>query len=199
MARKKSAKKTHKKSSTKASRKAVQKRVSKPAKKAPRKGKKVDPIPKGVHTVTPSLTFQDSAFALAFYEKAFGAKELFRLTEPGGKVGHAEMRIGDSLIMMADEYPEMALLSAKTLNGTPMRLSLAVKNPDALMERAVAAGATVMRPMQQEFYGWRAGVVTDPFGYSWTITCQVEELSPKQLQDRWAKMLAASKTEGSAA
>jgi PhnB protein len=182
----------------KAARKVDQKRVSTKAARKPKpKAKKVAPIPKGSHTVTASLCFQDADFAIAFYEKAFGAKEIFRLTEPGGKVGHAEIRIGDSVVMMSDEYPDLAVLSAKTLTGCPIRLSLTVKNPDAFMARAVASGATVIRPMQNEFYGWRGGVVMDPFGYTWLITCQVEVISPKQMQSRWNKMIAAHKPESS--
>lgn len=192
-----------KKAARTAPRKADQKRVRP---KSPRKAKpkarpkagKVAPIPKGFHTVTASLCFQDADFAIAFYEKAFGAKEIFRLTEPGGKVGHAEIRIGDSVIMMSDEYPDLAVLSAKTLTGCPIRLSLTVENPDAFMARTVASGATVIRPMQNEFYGWRGGVVMDPFGYTWLITCQVEKVSPKEMQSRWNKMIAAHKPEGSA-
>ena len=195
-------KKNSKKSPKKPARKAVQKRVSKkapPKAKAKTKVKKVNPIPKGFHTVTASLCFQDAAFAMAFYEHAFGAQELYRLTEPSGKVGHAEMRIGDSIIMLSDEYPEMAILSAKTLHGCPIRLSLTVKNPDAFLARAVAAGASVIRPMQNEFYGWRSGVISDPFGYSWFITSQIEVISPKEMQTRWTKLLAAHRPEGSAA
>jgi PhnB protein len=161
------------------------------------KPRKADPIPKGIHTVAASLCFQDAAFAMLFYEKAFGAKELYRLSEPGGRIGHAEMRIGDSVVMLSDEYPDMAILSAKTLNGSPIRLHLSVKNPDACMERAIHAGATLVRPMQDEFYGWRSGVVTDPFGYSWFIASQIEVVSPKEMQTRWDKMMAASKSEGS--
>jgi PhnB protein len=182
----------------KASRKTVQKRVSKPAAKTKGRTRKVDPIPKGFHTITASLCFQDAAFAMAFYERAFGAKELYRLSEPGGRIGHAEMRIGDSVIMLSDEYPDMAILSAKTMGGSPIRLSIVVKNPDAMMDQAVAAGATIVRPLHNEFYGWRSGVVMDPFGYCWFITCQIEVVSPKEMQNRWTRMLAVSKTEGNA-
>jgi PhnB protein len=179
--------------------KKARKKAAKRAVKRAAKARKVPPIPKGVHTVTPSMCFQDAAFAIQFYEKAFGAKELYRLTEPGGKVGHAELRIGDSVIMMSDEYPELAILSAKSLHGSPMRLALTVKNADAFMERALAAGATVVRGMQNEFYGYRSGIVMDPFGYSWFIMSQIETVSPKEMQKRWTKLLAASKPEGSAA
>ncbi len=186
-------KKPAKKSVNKAAKKV------KPAAKSRPKSRKAPPIPKGFHTITASLCFQDAAFAMQFYEKAFGAKELYRLSEPSGKVGHAEMRIGDSIIMVSDEYPQMAILSAKTRGGSPIRLSLTVKNPDAMMERAIAAGCTVIRPLQNEFYGWRSGVIMDPFDYSWFITSQVEVVSPKEMQKRWTKMLAAHKPEAAGA
>ena len=178
----------------------LKKTAKKTAKKAVKKKttpKKVPPIPKGTHTITAKLCFQDAAFAIQFYEKAFGAKELYRLSEPSGKVGHAELRIGDSTFTVADEYPEMAILSAKTRGGSPIRLSLSLKSSDAAMERPIAAGCTVVRPLQNEFYGWRSGVVMEPFDYSWFITSQVEVVSPKEMQKRWLKMLTAHKPEGS--
>ncbi len=204
MATRKRSKKAVPKRNPKAKKKTANKKVVKKAvhrkapRTAPRKARKVAPVPKGFHTLAPSLCFQDSAFAMQFYEKAFGAKEMFRLTEPAGRVGHAEMKIGDSHIMLSDEYPEMAVLSAKTLNGSPVRLNLTVKNADALFARAVAAGATVVRPVQDEFYGYRSGVVLDPFGYTWNIMSQIAVVSPKEMQKRWTKMLAAHKPEGSA-
>jgi len=183
----------------------AKKSAKKSAKKTPRKSalraapQKVPPIPKGVHTITPRLCFEDTAFAIQFYEHAFGAKELYRLNEPDGKVGHAEIRIGDSLIMMSDEYPEMAVLSAKSRGGSPISLALTVKNADNFMARASAAGATVLRPVQDEFYGYRSGAVMDPFGYSWFIMHQVSKVSPKQMQKRLDKLRVASKPEGSVA
>lgn len=156
-------------------------------------------MPKGVYTITPRLCFEDSAFAIQFYEHAFGAKEMYRLNEPGGKVGHAEIRIGDSLIMLSDEYPEMAVLSAKSRGGSPMTLALTVKDADKLMTQALAAGATLRRPIQEEFYGYRTGAVMDPFGYSWFIMSQIAKVSPKDMQKRLTKMAAAHKLAGSAA
>lgn len=197
MAARKKSRAPAKKSAKKSVKKAAKKTLKGSGRKAARA--KVPPVPKGVHTITPSLCFEDAAFAIQFYEKAFGAKELFRLAEPSGKVGHAELRIGDSLLMVSDEYPEMAILSAKKHNGSPIRLSLTVKNADASMQRATAAGATVIRPLTDQFYGWRSGIVMDPFGYSWFIMSQIAKVSPKEMQKRWNKMLAASKTAGSAA
>jgi len=194
------AKRKAKKPTKKAAKKSARKSAKKPSRKTQRKSAaKVPPVPKGYHTVAPSLAFQDAAFAMAFYENAFGATELYRLTEPSGKVGHAEMKIGDSHIMISDEYPEMAVLSAKTLAGSPIRLNLIVKNADAFFSKAVSAGATVVRPMQEEFYGYRNGVVMDPFGYTWAIMSQVKVIAPKTMQAQWNKMLAAHKPEGSAA
>ena len=187
-----------KKKSKKAVKKPARKAVKKAAKKVSSKSRKVPPVPKGYHTVAPSLCFQDAAFAIDIYKHAIGAKESSRLTEPSGKLGHAEITIGDSRIMVSDEYPEMAVLSAKTLNGSPIRLNLLVANCDALMKRAIAAGATVIRPMQDEFYGYRSGVVMDPFGYTWAIMSQIAVVSPKEMQARWTKMLAAHKPESSA-
>lgn len=164
-----------------------------PARKS--KPKKVAPIPKGMHAVTPSLVFKDAKAALKFYTDAFGAKELYRLTEPDGKIGHAEMMIGDSLIMMGEEYAGMQIYSAEHYNGSPIRLHIAVKDVDRAFARAVAAGAETVRPLSNEFYGWRNGIVKDPFGYSWFIGAQIEKISPKQMQKRFDKMLSESKPE----
>jgi PhnB protein len=161
-----------------------------PARKA--KAKKVDPIPKGMHTLTPSLSFKDAQAALKFYKEAFGGKELYRLCEPGGKIGHAEMMIGDSVIMMGEEYPSMSIYGAEHYGGSPVRLNIAVKDVDRAFKRAVDAGAEVARPVEDQFYGWRSGIVKDPFGYSWYISSQIEELSPKQMQKRWDKMMASA-------
>jgi PhnB protein len=168
----------------------------KPARKAaPRaKAKKVDPIPKGMHTLTPALSFKDAGAALAFYKEAFGAKELYRLDTPDGKIGHAEMKIGDSIFMMGEEWPDMEVYSAEHYKGTPIRMNIAVKDVDKAFERAVAAGATVARPVENQFYGWRSGNLKDPFGYYWMIGSQIEVVSPKQMQKRWQKMMAAPST-----
>jgi PhnB protein len=190
--KKKSARKTPARKT--ASRRAPAKKSSSKAKsksKTKPKPKKVPPIPKGMHSVTPGLVFKDANAALAFYRTAFGAKELYRLVEPAGRVGHAEMMIGDSLVMMSDEYPEIGIMSAEHYEGSPVRLSIVVKNPDAAFKRALDAGAVETRPLQNEFYGWRSGIVRDPFGYHWFITSQVEVVSPKQMQKRWNKMLAS--------
>ncbi len=159
-------------------------------KKAAPKAKKINPIPTGMHAITPSLVFKDAEAALKFYRAAFGAKELYRLTEPGGKIGHAEMMIGNSLIMIGEEYPDMKIYSAQHYKGSPVRMHIAVADADKIFKKAIAAGAKVGRPLTNEFYGWRTGVVQDPFGYYWSIGTQIEELTPKQMQKRWDKMMA---------
>ncbi len=189
MAARKKAKKPTRASAKTPRKKAVKKSATRRA--------KVNPLAKGMHTVTPYLCFQDAAFAMAFYEAAFGAKEIYRLMDAGNKIGHAEMRIGDSVVMCSDEFENMSV-SAKTLNGSPVKLSIMVKNPDAFMQKALAAGATMVRPMADQFYGWRSGVVMDPFGYSWFIGAQIEVVSPREMQKRMDKFIAAHKTEGAA-
>ena len=140
--------------------------------------------------LTPYLGYKDASRAIEFYVKAFAAKELFRLAEPSGKIGHAEIRIGDAQLMMSDEYPDFGALSAQTLGGCPITLHLYVDDVDAFVDRAVKAGATLLRPVKDEFYGDRAGQIADPFGYKWMIATQKEDVTPQQMQDRWSKMLA---------
>ena len=148
----------------------------------------VKPIPEGYHTVTPYLIVKGAAEALAFYKKAFGAKELFRMDAPGGKVGHAEIMIGDSPIMLADENPQYLATSPQTLGGTPVGICLYVPNVDELTAQAIAAGATVLRPLQNQFYGDRSATVEDPFGHKWTIATHIEDVSPEQMKERMAAM-----------
>ncbi len=149
----------------------------------------VKPIPDGYHTVTPYIIVDGAAAALDFYKKAFGAEELDRHLGPGGKIMHAEMKIGDSRLMLADEFPEMGALSPKTLKGTPFGLCLYVKDSDALFNRAVGAGAKVERPIQNQFYGDRSGTVIDPFGHKWTISTHVEDVSPAEMKKRMDEMM----------
>lgn len=125
------------------------------------------PIPDGYHTVTPYLIVRGAAAAIEFYKKAFAATELFRLDSPSGKIGHAEMRIGDSPIVLADEHPEMGAKSPQTIGGSPVSIMLYVEDVDAVVPRAVAAGAKVTRPVEDKFYGDRMGGLEDPFGHVW--------------------------------
>jgi PhnB protein len=145
---------------------------------------KVKPVPEGYHTVTPYLIVDGGVAALEFYKKAFGAKETFRMPMPGGKLGHAEFRIGDSNIMMADEHPEMGYRSPKGLGGSPVSIVLYVDDVDSLAKQAVAAGAKELRAVQDQFYGDRTGTFEDPFGHVWTICTHVEDVSPEEMEKR---------------
>jgi PhnB protein len=146
------------------------------------------PIPDGYHTVTPYLMINDCAKAIEFYKKAFGATELVRMPMPDGRIGHAEIKIGDSPIMMADDCPQGTARSPKTLSGTSIGIALYVENSDAVFARAVEAGATVVKPMENQFYGDRSGTVLDPFGHLWTIGTHVEDVSPEEMERRMEAM-----------
>lgn len=140
--------------------------------------------------ITPYLGFKDTGKAIDFYVRAFGAKEKFRLAEPSGKIGHAEIEIDGAVVMLSDEYPDFGALSAQTMGGSPVVLHLYVGDVDALVARATKAGATLLRPVKDEFYGDRTGQVADPFGYKWMIATPKENVSPQEMQNRWSKMLA---------
>ena len=144
----------------------------------------VKPIPEGYHSITPYLVCKGAAAALDFYQKAFGAVELFRMPGPGGKIGHAEMKIGDSPIMLADEHPEMGHQSPQTYGGSPVGIVLYVPNVDEVFKKAVAAGAVVKRPLQDQFYGDRSATVSDPFGHVWTISTHIEDVPPEEMDKR---------------
>jgi len=136
--------------------------------------------------VCPYLVVNDCREALAFYEEAFGAVETYRLTDPVDKrIGHAEMTIGETCIMLADEYPDFGALSPDSVGGSPVKMHLEVDDADMFMDRAVAAGATVLRPPRDEFFGYRTGMVSDPCGYSWFIASKTEEVSAEEAQKRW--------------
>ena len=152
----------------------------------------VKPIPDGYHSVTPYLVVQGAARAIEFYRQAFGATELFRIDAPGGKVGHAEIRIGDSPVMLADEFPDMGANSPAAFGGTPVSLMIYVPDVDARFAAAVAAGATVQRPLKDQFYGDRSGTVIDPFGHVWTIATHVEDVPPDEMQARAAAAMSGA-------
>jgi PhnB protein len=153
--------------------------------------KKVHFIPKGYHAVTPYLACAGAAQAIAFYKKAFGAAELMRMPGPGGKVGHAEVKISDARIMLADEHPDIDFLGPQARGGTPVHIHVYVKNVDATMKRAVAAGATLLRPVEDKFYGDRTGTVQDPFGHVWHLSTHIEDLSAAELRRRAKKAAQA--------
>lgn len=146
----------------------------------------VKPIPDGYHTVTPYLILNDAASAIEFYKRAFAATELFRMAGPNGKVGHAEIRIGDSRIMLADEHPEMGARSLKSIGGSPISFLLYVDNVDAFVEHAVSEGAKVVRPIENKFYGDRTGGLEDPFGYQWYVATHIEDVSSEEMERRAA-------------
>ncbi len=147
---------------------------------------KVKPIPEGYHTATPYLIVKDAPRAIDFYKRAFGATELMRMPGPGGKIGHAEIKIGDSPIMLADEVPGMGFRSPESLGGSPISILLYVEDVDAVFSEAVAAGAKVQRPVADQFYGDRTGGVTDPFGHVWYIATHKEDVSSEEMKKRAA-------------
>jgi len=147
----------------------------------------VKPVPAGYHSVTPYLAVAGAAAAIAFYVKAFGAKELMRVPAPGGAVGHAEIQIGDSRLMLADEFPDLSFRAPKSIGGTPVHLHMYVEDVDALFKRAVEAGAKVLRPLANQFYGDRNGSIEDPFGHIWHLATRVENLTPEEIANRAPK------------
>lgn len=150
----------------------------------------VKPIPEGYHSVTPYLIVDDAARALDFYKNAFGAVETMRLPAPGGRIGHAEMKIGDSTVMLADEYPAMGARSAKTIGGSPISLMIYVPDVDKLVAQAIGAGGTLVRPLANQFYGDRTGGIDDPFGIHWYLATHVEDVPPEELKRRAEKAMS---------
>jgi PhnB protein len=158
--------------------------AAKRAKAAPRKAAKVRPVPKGYHTVTAYLTVGDGAQALDFYTSAFGAKVTERMPGPGGKLMHAEFRIGDSIVMLADEFPQGGTKSPKSLGGSTGSVFLYVPDVDASFRRAVDAGCQVAMPLMNMFWGDRFGKLIDPFGHHWGLATHKEDVSPAEMQRR---------------
>jgi PhnB protein len=144
----------------------------------------VKPIPEGYHSVTPYLILTGASEAIAFYKKALAAREVMRLDDPSGKIHHAEISIGGSRIMLADEHPEIQALSPKTIGGSPVSIHLYVEDVDAAVERAIAAGAKLIRPVADQFYGDRVGGIEDPFGYRWFIATHKEDLTIEEIRRR---------------
>ena len=141
-----------------------------------------------IHEVYAYLRVHDTSAAVEFYKKAFGAKELFRLVEPSGRVGHAEVTIGQVTVMLSDEYPEYGIQGPRTLGGTSVAIHIHVNDVDRLFSQAVAAGGTVVRALQDHFYGERSGTVRDPFGHEWLLGGQIEEVTPEEMQRRYTAM-----------
>ena len=151
----------------------------------------VKPIPEGYHTATPYLAVDDAAEALEYYKKAFGAKERGRMEAPDGKIGHAEIQIGDSLVMLSDPFPQASTRTPKELGGTTASVFLYVENVDAFVQRAVDAGATVSMEVADQFWGDRFGTITDPFGHSWSVATHIEDVPPEEMAERAKAAMAA--------
>jgi len=147
--------------------------------------KNVNAIPKGYEGVTPYLICKNAESAIDFYTRAFGAEELFRIGQPG-MVGHAEMKIGGAIIMLADEHPDMGIHSPETIGGSPVHLMIYVEDVDGFTEKAVAEGLEVLRPVEDQFYGDRSGQFKDPFGHIWAFATHVEDVSPEEMNNRAA-------------
>jgi len=154
---------------------------------------KVKPIPENYHRVTPYLVVDGAAEAIDFYSRVFGATELMRMPAPGNKIGHAEIKVGDSVVMLADAVAEMGHKSPKTLGGSPVSLLLYVEDTDTTVKRAIENGAKLSRPVEDQFYGDRMGTVEDPFGHVWHVATHVEDVSPEEMKRRMESMAAAAK------
>jgi PhnB protein len=150
----------------------------------------VKPIPDGYPRVIPYLSIDGASAAIDFYTKVLGAKERVRMPAPGGKVGHAELEIGDSVVMLADAFPDMGGPTPKALGGTPVSLMVYVEDVDAVFERAIGAGATADRPVENQFYGDRAGQFVDPFGHKWFVATHIEDVPPEEMAKRAAAAMA---------
>ena len=142
-----------------------------------------------IHELFAYIRLADAARAIEFYKQAFGATEKFRLSEPSGRIGHAELDFGGTTLMLSDEFPEFGIKGPRSIGGTSLTLHLHVDDADALIARAVAAGATVVRPAQDQFYGERSGTVRDPFGHEWNIGHQIETVSTDEMQRRYTRMM----------
>lgn len=149
---------------------------------------KTKPVPQGYHHITPYLYIKGAAAAIDFYKDVFGATEIMRMPQPDGRIGHAELKMGDSFIMLADEYPEMDIVGPATLGNSTVGILLYVDDADATFNKAVSRGAKVNKPLADQFYGDRSGTVIDPFGHKWTIATHVEDVTPQEMERRMAAL-----------
>jgi PhnB protein len=154
--------------------------------------KKVNYIPEGYNTVTPYLVIKGAAKAIDYYKKVFGATVVVRMDGPGGKVGHAELQIGDSRIMLADENPAMGNRSAENIGGSPVSLYVYLPDCDTVVAKAAAEGAKILKPVQDQFYGDRSGFLQDPFGHLWGVATHIEDVSPQEMSERAKKAMQAA-------
>jgi PhnB protein len=150
----------------------------------------VKPIPDGYPQVTPYLCVDGAKAAIEFYSNVLGAKERMHMPAPDGKIGHAELELGESLIMLADEFPEMGIRGPKAVGGTPVMIMIYVEDADAVFDAAVAAGATALRPVENQFYGDRTGQFEDPFGHRWSVATHVEDVPPEEMEKRAAEAMS---------
>lgn len=151
----------------------------------------VKPIPDGYPQVSPYLCVDGAEEAIEFYSTVFDAKERMRLPAPEGKIGHAELQLGDSVIMLADEAPELGIRSPKSVGGSPVIISVYVEDVEGVFDRAVQGGAKAIRPLEDQFYGDRSGQFEDPFGHRWSVATHVEDVSPDEMAKRSAEMMGA--------
>lgn len=150
----------------------------------------VKPIPENYHAITPYLIIKGAAKAIDFYKTVFGAAEIMRMPGPEGRIGHAELKIGDSIFMLADEHPEIDARGPESYGGTPVSLMVYVQDVDSVFKKALAAGAKELRPVKNQFYGDRSGNLADPFGHKWTISTHVEDVTPEEMKKRMAAQAA---------
>jgi PhnB protein len=161
-----------------------------------RKQSNFKPVPEGYHTASPYLIAANATAALEFYRTAFGANVKRQLAMPDGKIMHAEMKIGDSIVMLADEFPSHEAFGPEYFGGSPVSVVLYVENADTLYAQALGAGATSLRPMADQPFGERSGTVRDPFGHRWTLTTHIEDISDKEIERRFAAMMGGDKHRG---
>jgi PhnB protein len=154
--------------------------------------KPVKHIPEGYNSITPYLVIKGAAEAIDYYKKVFGATEVMRMPDPSGRIGHAELKIGDSHIMLADENPDMGYRGPLTSGSSPVSLLLYVEDVDSIVENAVAAGAKILKPVQDQFYGDRSGFIQDPFGHLWGVATHKEDVSPQEMEERMKKITKAA-------
>jgi PhnB protein len=156
----------------------------------------VKPIPEGYHAVSPALTIDGATEAIDFYKRAFGATERMRMPAPDGSIAHAELEIGDSVVMLSDPFPQSTVKSPTELGGTTVGIFVYVEDVDAIFQRAVDAGATVTMPLEDMFWGDRFGTVTDPYGHSWSFATHVEDVPPEEMEERAKQAMAAMGSSG---
>ena len=149
-------------------------------------------IPKGYNSITPYLIIKGAAEAIEYYKNVFGATEVMRMAQPDGRIGHAELKVGDSHIMLADEFPEMEHRGPLSLGSSPVSMLLYVEDVDGTVQRAVAAGAKILKPVQDQFYGDRSGFIRDPFGHLWGVATHKEDVSPQEMEERMKKVKEAA-------